>query len=202
MKSILISIHPEHVAKILNGKKTLEIRKTAPKCDLPIDVYIYCTKTIKPISDYDWGEFTFDDLPKLGKVIAKFALREVKNILPVDPFDCDRENRSIDPNELVKLSCLTATEIMSYLDMGKGHAWHISDLVIFDKPKHLTDFMKPNWDKGLAEALLSASKKDAKILEGIRDGVPNYEELTMQGYMYDGMIKRPPQSWCYVEARE
>ena len=42
-KSILISIRPEWVAKILNGKKTIEIRKTMPKCDLPIDVYIYVT---------------------------------------------------------------------------------------------------------------------------------------------------------------
>ena len=44
MKSILISIKPKWVAKILNGEKTIEIRKTMPKCDLPIDVYIYCTK--------------------------------------------------------------------------------------------------------------------------------------------------------------
>ena len=44
MKSILISIKPKWVAKILNGEKTIEMRKTMPKSDLPIDVYIYCTK--------------------------------------------------------------------------------------------------------------------------------------------------------------
>lgn len=43
-KAILISIKPEWVEKILNGEKTIEIRKSMPKCDLPIDVYIYCTK--------------------------------------------------------------------------------------------------------------------------------------------------------------
>ena len=42
-KAILISIKPKYVAKILNGEKTIEIRKTMPK-DLPIDVYIYCPK--------------------------------------------------------------------------------------------------------------------------------------------------------------
>lgn len=43
-KAILISIRPEWVAKILNGEKTIEIRKNMPKCELPIDVYIYCSK--------------------------------------------------------------------------------------------------------------------------------------------------------------
>ena len=45
MKSIIISIKPEWVYKILTGEKTLEIRKTFPVCEYPIDVYIYCTKT-------------------------------------------------------------------------------------------------------------------------------------------------------------
>ena len=43
-KAILISIRPEWVEKILNGEKTIEIRRNMPKCDLPIDVYIYCSK--------------------------------------------------------------------------------------------------------------------------------------------------------------
>lgn len=43
-KAILISIKPEHVEKILYGEKTIEIRKSMPRWDLPIDVYIYCTK--------------------------------------------------------------------------------------------------------------------------------------------------------------
>lgn len=199
MKSILISIHPKWIAKILNGEKTLEIRKTAPKCDLPIDVYIYCTKTIKPISDYDWGEFTFDDLPKLGKVIAKFTLDEIYE------YQIEDKRTWEDPyfeETTQKLMGMGLDELHNYVGNKTFYGWHISDLVIFDEPKPLSDFMKPNWDKGLAEALSSASKKDAKILEGVRDGVPNCEELTMQGYMYDGMIKRPPQSWCYVEAME
>ena len=52
MKSILISIKPKYVADILNGKKTLEIRKSMPKCELPIDVYIYCTKV--PLKEQNW----------------------------------------------------------------------------------------------------------------------------------------------------
>ena len=47
MKSIMISIQPQYVEKILNGEKTIEIRKTMPKCELPCKVYIYCTKPRK-----------------------------------------------------------------------------------------------------------------------------------------------------------
>ena len=43
-REILLSIKPEHLVKILNGEKTLEIRKTVPKCELPCRVRLYCTK--------------------------------------------------------------------------------------------------------------------------------------------------------------
>ena len=33
MKAILLPIKPKHVAKILNMEKTIEIRKTMPKCE-------------------------------------------------------------------------------------------------------------------------------------------------------------------------
>lgn len=42
-KSILMSIQPQWLAKILNGEKTIEIRKKFPK-DYVGWVYIYCTK--------------------------------------------------------------------------------------------------------------------------------------------------------------
>lgn len=42
-KAVLISIRPERCEKIINGKKTIEVRKTAPKCGVPVRCYIYCT---------------------------------------------------------------------------------------------------------------------------------------------------------------
>ena len=44
MKSILISIQPKWCELIASGKKTIEVRKTRPKIDVPFKVYIYCTK--------------------------------------------------------------------------------------------------------------------------------------------------------------
>ena len=42
-KSLMISIRPKHLVNILNGNKTLELRKTVPK-DFKGWVYLYCTK--------------------------------------------------------------------------------------------------------------------------------------------------------------
>ena len=44
MKSILQSIRPQYCELIAAGKKTIEVRKTRPKLDVPFKAYIYCTK--------------------------------------------------------------------------------------------------------------------------------------------------------------
>ena len=87
MKSILISVRPEWVEKILNGDKTIEIRKSAPKCDLPVEVYIYCTKggdilyATNGYNEHYWtqkhGPLKWD---LRGKVVAKFFLRKIEEI--------------------------------------------------------------------------------------------------------------------------
>ena len=133
MKAIMISIKPKWVAKILNGEKTIEIRKTMPKCDLPIDVYIYCTKSdIKGARE----NFTFEQLKLLGKVVAKFTLNKVEELVKAERVNIEILNRS----------CLEAYEFFEYLlnkksvDKIMGYAWHIDNLIIFDKPKELSEF--------------------------------------------------------------
>lgn len=171
MRSILISIKPQWVAKILNGEKTIEVRKTAPKCELPIEVYIYCTKTIKPISNYDWGEFAFDDLPKLGKIVAKFTLRAVHKFdwqLVANPFF------------KVRGSCLTYSQLKDYATDTKGkihdlYGWQISDLKIFDEPKELDEFDYP-----------------------CPSGIRNVSQRSLNGLPSK---KHPPRSWFYVEGK-
>ena len=54
-KELMISIQPKHLVNILNGFKTLELRKTVPK-DFKGWVYIYCTKG-KDILEYSYLNF-------------------------------------------------------------------------------------------------------------------------------------------------
>lgn len=190
MKSILISIKPKWVAKILKGEKTIEIRTTAPKCALPIDVYIYCTKTIKPISDYDWGEFTFDDLPKLGKVVAKFTLNKIENFINgMNELERewdgkpDAEYDYFAYEKALEKACLTYEEADEYCPDQSFYAWHISDLEIFDRPR------------GLCEFHTNVKKEPPEELLCPECGEP------MEYYEYKYLTKAP-RSWQFIEEEE
>lgn len=176
MKAIMISIKPKWVAKILNGEKTIEIRKTMPKCDLPIDVYVYCTKedSLSLLKTYPKDtyvceqEFKCNDFPYLcsgyegkGKVVAKFTLNKVEEIVR---YDGEFYTPTYEENKICQNACLSWEEIHRYLANKKtGYAWHIDDLEIFGKPKELNEFNK--WNN------------------------PRFPYF----------LTKAPQSWCYVE---
>ncbi len=44
MNSVLISIQPQHTFNIVELRKTVEIRKSKPKLDVPFKCFIYETK--------------------------------------------------------------------------------------------------------------------------------------------------------------
>lgn len=56
-KAVLISIRPEWCEKIINGRKTIEVRKTRPRMDTPFKCYIYKCGNGKVI-----GEFLCDQI--------------------------------------------------------------------------------------------------------------------------------------------
>ena len=175
MKSIMISIQPQWVSKILNKEKLVEIRKTKPKCELPCKVYIYCTKgkkLYKCVSNFD------EDLLN-GKVVAEFTLNKV-GILERDLNDWLPKNRYDVSNELLKNINLNQNELWNYGQGKTLYAWNIDNLKIYDKPKLLQVFFKPCGD---------CDKKDTDRCI--------YED----SYCRAKVIRRP-QSWCYVEELE
>ena len=56
-KAVLISISPELAKKLMEGRKTIEVRKTRPKMDTPFKCYIYKCGNGKVI-----GEFLCDEI--------------------------------------------------------------------------------------------------------------------------------------------
>jgi len=197
MNSILISIKPKWAAKILNGDKTAEIRRTAPKNwkdylsgktkvkPEPMTGYIYCTKTIKPLSNYDWGDFTFEDLPKLGKVVACFTLNEIEEIC-FAPFG---DELSEEEERLCSESCLSVGELVGYLRDGMfGYAYHISDLQIFDEPMELAEF-SPYRKYGIGD-----------YFEGNETEYLTLDEIDKA--LFPKPLAKAPYSWCYVEVNK
>lgn len=149
MKTIIMSIRPQWVAKILNGEKTIEIRKKFPK-DYVGWVYIYVTKDRKQclvrnninktyhLDTCYWDEF---ESHLNGKVVARFWCDKVEEIenKPFTRYGYPR-TKTLDSYNLAKYSCVDNCDIKEYLAGGNGTAIHITKLEIFDEPKELSEF--------------------------------------------------------------
>lgn len=207
MSAIMISIQPQWVEKILNGEKTIEIRKTMPKSELPVKVYIYCTNnkkyTVAPFRFVEgWRYKKYDNTTSYangctanigedinGKVIAEFTLNRIDTIEICDP-DILINGKQCKQANLEKECRLRIDDIMNYVGYGddhdgwgrdwdKGYLWHINDLKIYDRPKELSEF--------------EHYKKYDWWDYGYHKNKPTYELE---------YLERPPQSWCYVEELE
>ena len=180
-KAILMSIQPAWLVKILNGDKTIGIRKTMPKCELPIDVYFYCKKDTKlqwvidclPVA---WGQGERNerllDKTMNGKVVAKFTLNYVTTCLNTD---CGNE-------EILKNACLTKQKLDDYVGKRKFFAWHIDNLVIFDKPMELSEFV--------------IFKKQSVYC--YREFQPYNDTIWIEKIWVGHNLYKAPQSWQYV----
>lgn len=174
MKAVLISIQPKWCELIASGKKTVEVRKTKPKLETPFKCYIYETKDKKfehiGVVGYRTDGTKYNFLHRTGKVIGEFVCDRIELIgWASNPTRLDWKNA------YNKHSCLTNNELYEYTKGKLFYEWHISDLVIYDKPRELSEFRSYNVRAYIDE-----------------NGYP----------MPTHEITRPPQSWCYVERSE
>ena len=219
----MISIKPKWCELIANGKKTIEPRKTRPKIETPFKCYIYCTqekyknkylhtsnKKNRLLFWHNNGDCEIVCEPEHtsytayscnGKVIGEFVCDAVI------PISIEYSN----PKSRIALkefpyTCLTDKQIMDYLgNGGKGYGWHISDLKIYDKPKELSEFYVI--DKGSVkrcEYRQRAGQPEYKTcnggwIKGTWICTKDSDYTTWCENCITRNIKRPPQSWCYVE---
>ena len=174
MKSVLISIRPQWCEKIVIGKKTIEVRKSAPK-EVPFKCHIYMTQGAYK----DLGLYSEDIYQNRMKVIGEFICDKVYSIKNRGfCFSVATEGESI-TDEIARQSCLDYYDLVNYLGNKDGYGWHISDLKIYDKPKELSEFLKP----------CPIKIKNCPVCELYS----TYTGCCMNN------IDRPPQSWQYVE---
>ena len=182
-KAVLISIRPKWVELIASGRKTIEIRKTRPKLETPFKCYIYETRCFERVGN--------DNLNCViggngrGMVIGKFVCDRIFTIQLTEEgydFDCP------------KLTGLRYEEMSSYLDFEDGYGWHISDLVIYGKPKELTDFIRPS-----GGCCNEGKCRGCKFFD--KGNGYNVEDDCLADFDTDkySVVRRAPQSWCYIE---
>ena len=189
-KAVMISIRPKWCEKIINGDKTIEVRKTRPKLDTPFKCYIYCTNR-RPF--LVWGDVFRGDWFTEFTQISGYSRAEGDKIWDIfnghiaGEFTCDRiyELAPLNhaPDDVEKQACLTREEIVNYLK-GTGYGWHISAMKIYDAPCELSEFRRACPHSWYCESC-------AMYLGN--NGTCGNESL---------QIKRAPQSWCYVEVME
>ncbi len=208
MKDVLISIQPYWVfliiAKIMGwniGKeKMVEVRKNHPKAENWNKVAkIYCSKDKR----------SFTKIPKeyqpfmeqfLGKVIGEFVCDKIEHIEIRHFTVFGHENRyaavgdNPDHQWLTK-SCLSYDEVVHYGEMAPLYGWHISDLVIYDKPKGLDEFIVKS-DLGCCN---EGKCRNCHFFD--KGNGFNVEDDCTATFDTDEYkpLRRPPQSWCYVE---
>ena len=201
-KAVMLSIRPKWCKKIASGEKTIEVRKTKPKLETPFKCYIYCSKAKKRLicilkdGDENYGEIyhgkpvfikqdegsVCDMWGNRQKVIGEFTCDRIYKI------DKDSTNFLFKAGKLsvykqaAEEKCglcvaMTDDELHGYLGHCQGYGWHISDLRIYDAPRELSEFERP----------YECNECDAKWA------------TECNACHEEGKIKRPPQSWCYVE---
>ena len=132
-KAVLISIKPEWCAKIASGEKTIEVRKTCPKLELPFLVCIYCTNVkALPVQQYaqlhaqtggmidEWS----------GKVFCSFICDRIDSINPA------MESYGIYDisDDYVLQTCLENGALWEYGNGKTLYGWHISKMQVYDEP--------------------------------------------------------------------
>lgn len=131
MRAVLLSVKPKWCELIASGIKKLELRKTKPRIETPFKCYIYETKATKSSKYFN----TFHKNTS-GKIIGEFVCDA---IIPISITYSDM-NSNISMREFPGTS-MTDREIIAYLGNGvKGYCWHISNLIIYDEPKELSEF--------------------------------------------------------------
>ena len=175
-KAVMLSIRPKWCEKIVNGEKTIEVRKTRPKLDTPFKCYIYCTQSGVALGA--WG--------KHGKVIGEFTCDRIYKIDKDNTDFLFKAGGLSVYKQAAEEKCglrvaMTDDELHGYLGHYQGYGWHISDLKIYDAPRELGEFRRVCVNDLYCESCAMYWKNGGNC---------GNESLR---------LKRPPQSWCYVE---
>lgn len=152
-----------------------------------------------------------------GKVIDEFVCDSIDKIHVQSDLMWEHDIAGFSERTLNILnnSCLSYDDMINYLGCSLDnynprkeylYGWHISDLIIYDKPKELSEFMVIDKDM-LREctyrirAYNNPDCTNGALLKGTYVCNNSFEPDFCRGQcgIATKPLTRPPQSWCYVE---
>ena len=225
MKAVLISIQPRHCENIASGKKTIEVRKTAPKIPTPFKCYIYETK-----AESDWrqyqipvigkngkqvkGVYELKWIERSGKVIGEFVCDEITRyegeFWDDETYEAERERNEPDDFEEYgeyEYDTIADNEQENYEDVSLFKksclTWEElrnylgkGDNVFYGW--HISDLKIYDKPKELGEFKRPCNHvNDCCTCKRAVNTVKGGRIVSF--YDCDSEVKHPPQSWMYVE---
>lgn len=211
MKAIMVSIRPKWVAKILNGEKTIEIRKKFPK-DYVGWVYIYVTKGKETLS--------FDTISKNDKTCYDgFNDKDFDfHFFTITKSDINKgwgwyaSERNLNGKVVARFWCDKVERLYEYQVDGYGSEYEIASDTL--KQEELLKECCLTYDQ-LSDYLGDINNGYAIHITKLEifDKPKEISEFFVFIHIADGLdvrnqpkrfkifkhITRPPQSWCYVE---
>lgn len=223
MKCIMLSIKPQWCEKIASGRKTIEVRKSAPK-KTPFKCYIYCCKSnpyLYRVDDDDNFELARTLRAKVDGYVKDYNEQNGKVI---GEFICDK----VDKFYCVSVPYQKENNLGygQFIDNGvyKVNNWH--EGIAFERNDNYIDSMLNNNDLkkmcltaqelfdyiGVGKHLYGWHISDLKIYDKPESIMQFYKPCPIKikncpvcelYSTYTGCcmnnIDHPPQSWCYVE---
>ena len=174
-KAVLISIRPEWCELIAGGKKTVELRKNTPRLKPPFKCYIYCSRGDLSYSVNGTRHNINGGRVVIGEFICD-TFYAYLNGRPISPV--------VNPREIERQAWLSPFQVWRYEPKGNPVGWHISNLVMYDRPRHLWEFRKACENDLDCESCAMFC---------------NYYGICRNPAL---KIIHPPQSWCYVAELE
>ncbi len=183
--SVLRSIKPYWLYLILIGKKTIEIGKSRPQSEnWDGRVFLYCSQDMRsfkriPKQDQEWMR------QYLGKVACMFICNEIEEYQQY-ALSMKTEYDTKVLNSLIERSQVSSDELREYtINLGPFdsiYGWQINGMVQHGFPKELNEFHQRGY---------FAMYEKYRKADDVESFEKHYEELYQ--------IKRPPQTYCYVE---
>lgn len=181
MKTVMLSIRPKWCEKIVSGEKTIEVRKTKPKLETPFKCYIYCTSGRPYLNIPISLERLMQDYLETGSMQSLNC--PLGNGKVIGEFTCDRIDEYDDDT------------IFSFRheDYARWNDFDLDRACIH--PEDFQNYANGKWLYGWHIVGLRIYDQPRELSEftGLRN-------TRFGAAPYD--IKRPPQSWCYVEKWE
>lgn len=175
-KAVLISIRPKWVEKIASGEKTIEVRKTKPKLETPFKAYLYVTA----------GNLSYR-CPN-GMICHCNGGRAV-----IGEFVCNK----VDWITRIGFPGSPVPSRYSICSHSNMNVLPINDLLYAARLTYpeLADYLAGGEGYGwhIFDLRIYDTPRELSEFTGLRN-------TRFGAAPYD--IKRPPQSWCYVEAMD